>query len=211
MDRLYKRDEVQVLDDVVPPELYRQLLDGSMRIGWRFGWNTPANPNQLYWHHEVAGGRKSNVEDRSDVVRKHPVQAFAAYQDWLRERVAPAESKILRFYLNAHTYGTDGWPHTDCDRPGELTTVLYLTPAWQAGWGGETVVFNQAGDISHAVLPRPNRIISFPSDWLHAPRPLSRAFGGLRVVLVVKMGLPGAPVPPPSPVPTMPPGSGLLK
>lgn len=205
MTRLFKQDEVQVLDDVVPGELYQALLDASMRIGWRFGWNTPANPNQLYWHHEVAGGRKSNTEDRSAEVEKHPLRSFAAYQNWLLERFVPNGSRILRFYLNAHTYGTDGWPHTDCDRPGEVTAVLYLVPAWQAGWGGETVVFNPQGEISHAVLPRPNRIVSFPSDWLHAPRPLSRAFGGLRVVLVVKMGLPE------HPVVQIPPGAGLLK
>lgn len=190
MTRLCRHGEVQVLDDVVPAELYRDLLDASARIGWRFGWNTPSNPTQLYWHHEVAGGRKSNVEDRAAEVLRHPVKAFAAYQDWLRTQFVTSEARILRFYLNAHTYGTDGWPHTDCDRPGEVTTVLYLTPTWQPGWGGETVVFNQAGDISHAVLPRTNRLLAFPSDWLHAPRPLSRAFAGLRVVLVVKMGVP---------------------
>jgi hypothetical protein len=52
------------------------------------------------------------------------------------------------------------------------------------------VVFNAKGDIKSAVLPRPNRLLSFPSDRLHAPRPLSKAFEGLRVVLVVKLGSP---------------------
>jgi hypothetical protein len=188
--KLLRLEEVQVLDDCLPETLYQELHLAASRVGWRFGWNTPSNPTQMYWHHEVAGGSKNNTEDRSAEVGRHPLQAFAAYQDWLRTHLMPEGSRTLRFYLNAHTFGTDGWPHTDCDRPGEVTTVLYITPAWQPGWGGETVVFDSKGDISHAVLPRPNRILCFPSDRLHAPRPLSRAFGGLRVVVVVKMGLP---------------------
>jgi Rps23 Pro-64 3,4-dihydroxylase Tpa1-like proline 4-hydroxylase len=100
----------------------------------------------------------------------------------------PADTKILRFYLNAHTFGTDGWPHTDADRPNELTTILYLTQQWRPEWCGETVVFNKNGDIEAAVMPRANRLLAFPSDRLHSPRPLSKSFEELRVVLVVKMG-----------------------
>lgn len=36
------------------------------------------------------------------------------------------------------------------------------------------------------VLPKANRMLVFPSNRLHAPRPLSKTFEGLRVVLVTK-------------------------
>lgn len=179
---------VQVFDDKVPAPLYGALIEAVGRIGWRFGWNTPSNPNSRYWHHEVAYGNKNNTLDLSARVREHPLDVFAQYMDWMREHLVPQDTRVLRCYLNAHTYGTDGWPHTDTDRGEEVTTVLYLVPPWQPAFCGETVVFNAQGDIDAAVLPRPNRLLSFPSDRLHSPRPLSKVFEGLRVVLVVKLG-----------------------
>lgn len=180
---------IQVLDDMVPPELYGELLQGLLRIGWKFGWNTPSNPYSRYWHHEIGFGKKANEVDISANVRKHPLTAFASYMDWLVQLINVPDFRVLRYYLNAHTYGTDGWPHTDTERPGELTCVLYLTQQWKPEWCGETVVFDAAGEIERAVLPKTNRLLTFPSDRLHGPRPLSKAFEGLRVVLVVKLGV----------------------
>jgi SM-20-related protein len=179
--------QIQQFDDALPADLYADLVQGSRRLRWRFGWNTPSNPTAQYWHHEVGYGDKNNDKDVSARVEEHPVKAFHAYQAWLRSALVPADTKILRFYLNAHTYGTDGWPHTDADRENELTTVLYLVPSWKPEWAGETVVFDDEGDIDAAVMPRPNRLLTFPSNRLHAPRPLTKEYGGLRVVLVVKL------------------------
>jgi SM-20-related protein len=181
---------VQIFDDALPQDLYKELLLAKRRVGWQWGWNTPSNSDSRYWHHEVGRGRKANTEDVSHFVRQHPIAAYARYMDWLRTHLVPADTKVLRFYLNGHTYGTDGWPHTDTDRGEELTGVLYLNAEWKPEWCGETVVFDGNGDIEAAVLPRANRLLVFPSDRVHAPRPLSKAFDGLRVVLVVKMASP---------------------
>lgn len=179
---------IQTFDELVPGSIYEHLLAAAGRIGWRYGKTNSGNTLTRYWHHEVGRGEKHNLDDVSETVGMHPLRAFSVYQDWLRSKLVPSDTKILRYYLNAHTYGTDGWPHTDTERTGELTSVLYLVPAWKPEWGGETVVFNNSGDIETSVLPRPNRLLVFPSDRLHSPRPLSRAFTGLRIVLVVKMG-----------------------
>lgn len=181
---------VQVFDNAVPEALYRDLMKAVGQVGWRFGWNTPSNPHTRYWHHEVGFGEKANAKDVTERVRQHPLPVFAQYADWLRSTLVPADTRILRCYLNAHTFGTDGWPHTDTDRGEELTAVLYLAGEWKPEWCGETVVFNEQGEIAAAVMPRTNRLLTFPSDRLHSPRPLSKAFEGLRVVLVVKMGAP---------------------
>ncbi|WUR11433.1 2OG-Fe(II) oxygenase [[Empedobacter] haloabium] len=183
---------IQILDDIVPRELYRSLVESSLTLDWQFGWKTMSNPHMRYWHHEVGYGTKENTEDCMAQVSRHRLAVFGLYQTWLTTHVFPAGTRILRFYLNGHTYGSEGWPHTDSDRPGEVTTVLYLNEQWQAGWGGETVIYDAAGDIACAALPRPNRLVIFPSDRLHGPRPLSKAFDDLRVVLVVKVALPAA-------------------
>jgi hypothetical protein len=184
--------QVHIVDSALPQQMFDQLLsDAHRRIGWSYGWNTPANPSSRYWHHEIGRGNKLNAEDITHNVLRHPLPAFGFYLSWLRKNLVPQSTKVVRCYLNAHTYGTDGWPHTDTDRDDELTAVLYLVPDWQPGWAGETVVFDRNEvDIEAAVLPKANRLLVFPSDRLHAPRPLSKTYGGLRVVLVVKLAPP---------------------
>ncbi|MEH6544764.1 MAG: 2OG-Fe(II) oxygenase [Porticoccaceae bacterium] len=179
--------EVRVYDSLLPEDMYKKLLQVSQRVGWRYGWNTPSNPEARYWHHEIGYGNKQNRACVADKVKEHPAPIFSTYQSWLLEQL-PIDTKILRFYMNAYTFGTDGWPHTDTDRTGERTALLYLAPEWRPAWGGETAMFDKNGDVEQAVLPARNRLLVFPSDRLHAPRPLARAFNGLRVVLVVKIG-----------------------
>jgi hypothetical protein len=180
-----------VIDGAVPADIHDRLCHAAARIPWRYGWKAPGLETSRYWHHEIGFGEKPNTEDVSAKVREHPVVAFADYMDWLLEVMAPKGTKLLRFYLNAHTFGTDGHPHTDTDRGEEMTYVLFLNRIWKPEWAGETVVFDERGEISLSVLPANNRIVAFPSDLLHAPRPLSRGFLGLRVVLVAKLAPPG--------------------
>ena len=180
--------KIQVFDDLVPEEIYERLNRAARTVRWQFGKSTKENPHARYWHFEIAGGQKANVEDKSEIVAAHRVKVFGEFQNWLRSTLVPADTLVLRFYMNAHTFGSDGWPHKDTDRDDELTGVLYLNREWRPEWCGETVIFDEAGtDIEAAVLPRPNRLLVFPSDRLHAPRPISRAYSGLRVVLVVKI------------------------
>ena len=162
---------VQVFDHALPVALYNDLMKAVSQLGWRFGWNTPSNPNTRYWHHEVGFGEKANTADVTERIRQHPLPVFAQYVDWLRSTLVPADTQILRCYLNAHTFGTDGWPHTDTDRGEELTAVLYLAGFWKPEWCGETVVFNERGDIAAAVLPAPKKR---DTHLFLAPRPRFR-------------------------------------
>lgn len=186
--------KTQVFDDAVPEVLYKELEKAATRVGWHFGWFASV-PHARYWHHEISGGKKANIEDVSEAVRKHRLPVFGQYVDWLKSAVVPEDTRLLRMYFNGHTFGTDGSPHTDTDREGELTTILYLNPGWKPEFGGETVIFDDSGNIADAVMPKANRLLAFPSNKLHAPRPLSKLFPLLRVVLVAKLGIadrPGA-------------------
>lgn len=186
-----ERGTVQVFDDILPTNLYGELLGAGLRTKWQYGWRS-ANAGARYWHHEIARGGKTNTQDVSQLVLKHPFPVFSRYVDWIRSEVMPSDARLLRLYLNGHTFGTDGSSHTDTERQGEVTSILFLNPSWMPDFGGETVVFDAAGDIEKAVIPRPNRLLTFPSDRLHGPRPLSKLFGGLRIVLVGKFGLEGS-------------------
>jgi SM-20-related protein len=180
---------VQVFDDAAPADIYQEIADAAGMLTYQWGWRSTV-AQARYWHHEIMRPRKIKSDDPLEMVRGHPVPGFYRYIQWLLGEVVPAETKLLRFYLNAHTFGTDGSPHTDSEIEGELTLVHFLNSGWRAEYGGETAVFDAAGEeIERAVLPRPNRLVSFPSHRLHAPRPLSKLFPGLRVVMVTKLGV----------------------
>ena len=51
---------------------------------------------------------------------------------------------------------------------------------------------NDLGDIAHAVLPKPGRIVQFDGRILHAARGLSRICPAMRVTLMFKTTAPGA-------------------
>ncbi len=49
-----------------------------------------------------------------------------------------------------------------------LTSVLYLNPEWQADWGGELIIYNEAGDTAIAkVMPEMGKLVLFMSE--HVP------------------------------------------
>jgi SM-20-related protein len=176
------------IDDAIPDSINQGLLALAPKLVWTYGWSTLENKSARYWHHEVGFGAKDNTKCVRDNVSRHPARVLHSYVDWLQERVI-GPSALLRYYLNAHTYGVDGAPHTDTDRSGEVTVVTYLTSTWDPRWAGSTCIYDDKGDIKHAVLPRSNRLLIFPSELLHGPEPLSRFFGGLRIVLVAKYKL----------------------
>jgi hypothetical protein len=179
---------IQVFDDAAPADLYKEIADAVGMLTYQWGWRSTI-AQARYWHHEIMRPRKIKSDDPIEMVRGHPVTAFPRYIDWLLGEVVPAETRLLRFYLNAHTFGSDGSPHTDSERDDEITLVHYVNTGWRAEYGGETAVFDAAGEeIERSVLPKSNRLLSFPSHRVHAPRPLSKLFLGLRVVLVTKLG-----------------------
>lgn len=98
----------------------------------------------------------------------------------------------MRCYANAHTFGIEGYPHTDSRKPGNVTTIFYINPQWKPEWAGETVFINDLGDIAHAVLPRPGRAVVFDGTIVHSARAVTRLCPALRVTLMFKTRAPGA-------------------
>ena len=99
---------------------------------------------------------------------------------------------LVRCYANAHTFGVEGYPHTDSRLPGNYTTIVYINPIWKPEWAGETVFINDLGDITQAVLPKPGRMVVFDGRVMHAARGLSRVCPAMRATLMFKTTAPGA-------------------
>ena len=80
-----------------------------------------------------------------------------------------------------------GRPHRDDHRPGTFTFLYYPMPEWKDEWDGETVYFDDMGEIALAVKLRPNRAVFFDSRILHVGRAPSRACPALRVTVAYKL------------------------
>jgi hypothetical protein len=116
--------------------------------------------------------------------------AFDAIWEHIRPRceaLAGGPLRVIRQYANGHTYGLGGQPHADDHRPGSYTLLYYPIQEWNDGWDGETVFFDEHGEIVRAVRPRPNRAIVFDSRIPHAGRAPSRICPALRVTVAYKL------------------------
>jgi SM-20-related protein len=178
---------LRVVNDAVPRDLLAELVEFINGNGWHYGWHSSGKKQYCHWNQTWASSKKErrNVEDDlPDVVLRVWKHLKAHHLQGMT---------LIRAYANAHTYGTDGYPHKDSKDPQDRTIVVYCNPVWNADWGGETVFFGPDGTTVAAVSPKWGRISWFPSDWLHAARTVSRDCIMLRVVAVFKARVPDDP------------------
>jgi SM-20-related protein len=187
--------DVRIQDEFIPPALHKQLVSFFQEPIWFYGWKSNAGNKQApnsHWNVFFAGNMSKGpaTDCEAELMENaffQPIQAL-----WQLLKAGPLAGHIpVRIYANAHTYGTDGYVHTDSEEPNYYSTIAYLHPQWHPNWAGETVFFTQdQSDITRAVFPRPGRIVSFHGAVPHCARPLSRDCAALRVCLVFKTLLP---------------------
>lgn len=162
-------------------------------VFWTYGWLSNNTQSTFgHWNHDFLKTKRDNQADAEHALLEN--ESLAPIKDlWLHLKSdALAGHSLVRCYANAHTYGIDGYPHTDSNTPGNYTTICYINPVWKPEWAGETVFFNEMGDIAHAVLPKPGRMVQFDGRILHAARGLSRICPAMRVTLMFKTTAAGA-------------------
>lgn len=186
--------KVDQCDDYVHGDELRSLqafFEASVR--WTFGW--PSNAERVpfgHWNHDFLQTRRTNQENVEHLLFEDPgLRPLREIWQRLKEDRFAGHS-LVRCYANAHTFGVEGYPHTDSRLPGNHTAILYVNPAWYPEWAGETVFFNDEGDIFKAVLPKSGRLVVFDGRVLHAARGLSRICPAMRVTLMFKTRAPGA-------------------
>jgi SM-20-related protein len=180
-------EDILVLDEFLPRHTYDALaqLISSAPLVYGSRSNFKTDPHG-HWSRDFVAAGAHNLADVADVLgADESVAPVNAAWKFLRDTRLP-NNVLVRCYLNGYTYGTDGYFHTDSQRPDEYTTIFYMNDYWEPDWAGETVFLGEDGDIIKAVLPRPHRAVLFPSGTPHAGRSVSRKCMVLRKTLIFK-------------------------
>lgn len=156
-----------------------QWLD---RGSWSYGWPSDKAIPFGHWNIDITRtGNKNTV----DITERLPAPFLPIWQE-----LRPEGAILIRAYANRHTYGTEGYPHTDTTRAEDQTCVIYLNKKWNAAWGGETTFYNaDRTEIINAVLPKYGRVITFPGTIPHCARAISRICPEVRTTLMFKFAI----------------------
>jgi SM-20-related protein len=164
---------IEVIEDLAPAPLHAAAWTTCSGKGWYFGHGSNTGGWSRFWKMDLDGEA-----------------AFNAIWEHVRprcERLAGAPLRVIRQYANGHTYGLGGEPHRDDQRPGTFTLLYYPNPEWKDGWDGETIFYDQSGEIALSVRLRPNRAVFFDSRILHNGRAPSRMCTAVRVSVAYKL------------------------
>ena len=176
------------IDDFLDTASWQALLQYFKdSVAFRYGWSSDKEVSEFaHWNCDFLGGAGVNQANLEARLYANPAQVtIAAVWTRLKEFHLKGHA-LVRCYANQHTYGVEGAPHIDSREDGNYTTILYIVPEWKAEWAGETVFFNDEGDIVESVLPKPNRAITFNGTQLHSARSLARICPNVRTTLMFK-------------------------
>lgn len=179
--------DIRVLDEFLPLTAYDELAELMTNEPMVYGSrsNMRTDPHG-HWSRSFAEAGRVNLADiSSDLSRDERLAPLKRAWEFLRDTQL-ANDVLIRCYLNGYTYGTDGYFHSDSQRPDEHTTVMYMNDYWEPDWAGETVFLDAQGEILKSVLPKRNRVVIFPADVQHAGRAASRKCTVLRKTLIFK-------------------------
>merc|ERR1719401_3205914 len=94
--------------------------------------------------------------------------------------------QVYRMYTNSVMFGDAAFVHRDSCEPEHVTALVYPNPEWASELGGETIFYDESGEIVEAVEPRPGRLVIFRGCILHKGSPPSRLFWGARYTTAFK-------------------------
>eukprot|EP00927_Polykrikos_kofoidii_P062972 TRINITY_DN57786_c0_g1_i1.p1 TRINITY_DN57786_c0_g1~~TRINITY_DN57786_c0_g1_i1.p1 ORF type:complete len:289 (-),score=39.16 TRINITY_DN57786_c0_g1_i1:69-935(-) len=93
---------------------------------------------------------------------------------------------VYRIYTNSVMYGDVAFPHRDSCDENHITVIVYPNPEWKCEFGGETIFYDESGEIAAAIEPRPGRVAIFQGCIMHKGSPPSRLFWGARYTTAFK-------------------------
>jgi SM-20-related protein len=178
--------------DIVPLHLQEQITALTQGPIWRYGKRSHgSNDRYAFWcAHFADPGSRNRESCESELYGNKAAAPIADL--WNILKVGPLRGhEPVRVYANAHTYGVEGYVHTDSsDAENYFSTIYYAHPVWHKNWGGETVFYEDHGNvIFDSVFPEPGTAITFPGSVSHCAKGPTRDCIDLRVTVVIKTQL----------------------
>jgi hypothetical protein len=170
-----------VYENLLTEELLLAADSEIKKTRWQYGWKSDKALEFCHWNMDFG---KANGLNNLDITSSLPSN-IARIWTYLQFKYLK-DYRLIRCYANSHTFGVEGYPHTDSNKVGEKTFVIYMNKEWQRNWGGETMLYD--GDsIAHAELPKRNKALLFDGrDW-HCARGVTRICPEQRITLMFKM------------------------
>jgi SM-20-related protein len=177
---------ITVKDNVLPLEALKACAAWLEAANWSYGWPSNRDMPFGHWNVDITKTGVANPTDVSDRL----LPSFKEVWDALNKSFYGGEALLVRAYSNRHTFGTEGYIHTDTKREEDHTCVIYMNKEWEADWGGETTFYNEdKTEIIKSVLPKFGRIAAFPGTIYHKAAPVSRICSKVRTTLMFKAAI----------------------
>lgn len=175
---------IVVREDIVTPEELQPCIDWLHRAPWSFGWKSDKDISFGHWNVDIARGGVTNTVDVSS---RLPGPFKYVWKKMLDQFPG---STLVRCYANQHTFGTEGYIHTDTERPEDQTCVIYLNKEWDVNWGGETSFYSlDRSAVLLSVIPKIGRMVVFSGAIPHCAKPLTRICNKSRTTLMFKFAV----------------------
>jgi len=139
------------------------------------------------WGHTSANRFDSNVFWTMNLINE---DYFNDYLKKVLEKHFSKKFNILRVYANGQTFGQDGGFHTDSEDPTHYTVCLYLTKIDKeiVDTAGGYITFKIPDEkFNLSFEPLYNRVIMFPSNYIHKGSAFSRFFTDIRICVAWKL------------------------
>jgi SM-20-related protein len=186
---------VQVYDDLLPPDLKSRLLEAMSWMPVHFlnrrDRYDDAHALDVHWYYPFAFTDDADHVDVEPQLVGLDSNLQCVTECW--RHIKASFSHPVRLYectLSANAFGTEGSVHHDVRylpaRPRHHTVLVYCNAKWDISWGGETLVFDEHDEVSAAVMPKPGRVMKLRGDPPHVGRSVSRLCPTDRRVLVFK-------------------------
>lgn len=186
---------VRVDDTLISPDLRTRLIECVSWMPMHFlnRWERfRSHELDMHWYYPVAFSEEPYTSDVEPDLRKLDAGLQAIAECW--DAIKADFDHPVRLYecmLSANTFGTEGRLHQDIAdddaRSDHITVLVYCNREWKITWAGETLFFDEANEITSAVMPKPGRVVIAEGDPPHVGRSVSRVCPTDRRVLVFKL------------------------
>jgi SM-20-related protein len=185
-----------VHDGLLPPELFAELAEALQWVPTyhvrRADKDPSAHPLDAYsFYPLLTVANKWEDDAAAQIPDLDPSLACLAHVWAAVQNAIGSPVRLYECEYTANAFGSEGHPHHDClkgeRRPLHVTAILYCNTEWKKEWAGETVLFDEEGEISIGVLAKPGRVAIIFGDPLHVARGVSRLCPHPRRALVWKM------------------------